>query len=108
MNMRYIRTIPARLHASWIAVRSIFTHWETPIMSFDAWLESPYAVSAEEDALHEEFQETGHFEQAFEEWVMTHKYWEIEPDAIQAEADFAETSAYADAFEAWLHMGSPR
>lgn len=39
-------------------------------MSYDAWLEQPYIAAAHEDRLHELFQQSPDYADAFDAWLM--------------------------------------
>lgn len=102
----YARSIPARLRAVAEVAWAITTSEEAP-MTFDSWLESPYTLAAERDAMHEDFQQTKAFEEAFQEWYEGEEWYEVEPDVMMAVIDFVETSSYADSFDTWIYRGSP-
>lgn len=81
---------------------------EEKMQGFDAWLESPYGLAAEEDALHEEFQETARYWEAFMDWYETNDMADEEPESEVAEAIFVGDSEYADAFDSWIYDGGPK
>jgi len=66
-------------------------------MSYDTWLEAPYIAAAEDDRLHEIFQESAEYDDRLQEMFQE----SAECDDRQHEI-FQQSAEYNEAFDAWL------